>query len=102
MSESRLGSAMLKNTPILSGLVDNTVEVYSEVWGVIRNREDKSNREINTLVLATLLDNQLITIDSAKNLVESNKIIIADDSLLDQYQDNGTFYDMVKERYYGE
>ena len=102
VSESRLGSAMLKNTPILSGLVDNTVEVYSEVWGVIRNREDKSNREINTLVLATLLDNQLITIDSAKNLVESNKIIIADDSLLDQYQDNGTFYDMVKERYYGE
>ena len=60
----------------------------------------KSNKEINTLVLATLLDNKLITIDSARELVESNKIIIEDNSLLDQYQDNGTFYDELKERYY--
>lgn len=100
VSESNLGQKILEDTPILSGLVDDTVEVYGDVANIIRNRGDKSNKEINTLVLATLLDNKLITIDSARELVESNKIIIEDNSLLDQYQDNGTFYDELKERYY--
>lgn len=102
VSESNLGQKILEDTPILSGLVDDTVEVYSDVASIIQNRGDKSNKEINTLVLATLLDNKLITIDSARELVESNKIIIEDTSLLDQYQDNGTFYDELKERYYGD
>ena len=100
VSESNLGQKILEDTPILSGLVDDTVEVYGDVANIIRNRGDKSNKEINTFVLATLLDNKLITIDSARELVESNKIIIEDNSLLDQYQDNGTFYDELKERYY--
>lgn len=102
VSESKFGTAILENTPVLSGLVDDTVEVYSDVWGIIRDKEDKSNKEINTLVLATLLDNKLITVDSAKELVHSNKIIIEDVSLLDEYEDDGTFYDELKERYYGE
>lgn len=101
VSESKFGSQILENTPVLSGLVDDTVEVYSDVWNIIKNREDRSNKEVNSLVLATLLDNKLITIESARKLVESNKIIIEDNSLLDQYQDDGTFYDKLKERYYG-
>lgn len=100
VSESKFGTTILENTPILSNMVDETVEVYSDVWNIIKNREGNSNKEINTLVLATLLDNELISIDSAQKLVESNKIIIEDDSILDEYADDGTFYDELKERYY--
>lgn len=102
VSESKVGTMILEDTPILSEMVDDTIEVYSDVWSIIKNKDDKSNKEINTLVLATLLDNELITVDSARKLVESNKIIIEDNSLLDEYQDNGNFYDELKERYYGE
>ena len=103
VSESKLGTMILEDTPILSDLVNDTVSVYSDVWNIIKNREDKSNKEVNTLVLATLLDNELISIDSAKKLVESNKIIIEDNSILDEYEYNdNNFYDKLKERYYGD
>ncbi len=100
VSDSKFGEEILENTPVLSGLVDSTVEVYSDVWDIIRNRDDKSNKEVNTLVLATLLDNKLITIESARELVESNKIIIEDNSILDQYEEEESFYEIIKERYY--
>lgn len=100
VSESKFGSQILNNTPVLSELVDDTVQVYGDIWNVIKNREDRSNKEINTLVLATLLDHKLISIDSAKKLVNSNKIIIEDNSLLDQYEEDSSFYDKLKERYY--
>jgi uncharacterized membrane protein required for colicin V production len=99
VNDSKFGNSILNNTPILSGMVDNTVEVYSDVWSIIKNKNGKSNSEINTLVLATLLDNKLITIDSARKLVDSNKIIISNPSILDKYEDNGNFYDIVKEKY---
>ncbi len=102
INESSFGNKILDNTPILSGLVDDTIAVYSEVWNIIQNKENKSNKEVNTLVLATMLDHKLITIDSAKKLVEANKIIIEDNSILDQYQEGTSFYDKVKEIYYGD
>lgn len=95
VSESKLGSFMLENTPILSDLVDDTVKVYSDVWNVIRNRGDLNNREVNTFVLATLLDNKLITIDSARELVESNYIVIEDNSILDRYKEEESFFEEI-------
>lgn len=102
ISESKFGNIILENTPVLSEMVGSTVEVYQDVWHIIKNKEGKSNKEVNTLVLATLLDNDLITVDSAKKLVSSNKIIIEDESLLEEYVDNDNLYDKLKERYYGE
>ena len=99
VAESKYGETILKNTPILSSMVDDTVKAYSDVWNILKEKDDKTNTEINTLVLATLLDNKLITIDSAKKLVESNKIIITDKSILDNYEDNGNFYDEIRRIY---
>ena len=95
VSESELGTFMLENTPILSELVDDTVKVYSDVWDVIKNRGSLTNKEVNTFVLATLLDNNLISIESARELVESNYIIIKDNSILDRYSDNGSFFEEI-------
>lgn len=102
INDSKLGNIVLENTPLLSDIVDDTVNVYSDVWNIIKNKEDKTNSEINTLVLATLLDNKLISIESAKTLVEKNKIYIEDPSILDKYGEEENFYDKLKEDYYNE
>lgn len=99
VSSSKFGGIILKNTPILSEMADDTVEVYSDIWEIIKSKKGKSNDEINTLVLTSLLDHNLITVDSAKKLVESNKITIEDKSLVDKYQQNKNLYQELKERY---
>jgi len=102
VNESKVGNFVLNNTPVLSGMVNNTVNVYTDVWDIIKNRDDKTNKEINTLVMVTLLDNKLITIESARKIVGVNKVVIEDDSILDNYESDGDLYDKLKERYYGE
>lgn len=101
INESKFGRMILENTPILSSMVDDTVKVYSDVFEVIQNKKGRSNREINTLVLVSLLDHKLISVDSAKKLVSSNKVVVDDQLDLDQYEENDHFYDQLKERYYG-
>lgn len=95
VSESKFGGQILENTPILSSLVDDTVAVYSDVWEIIRNKDDNSNKRVNMLVLATLLDHDLISIDSARKLVEANKIIIEDNSILDEYEEGESFFEKL-------
>lgn len=95
VNESEMGMAILKDTPILSKCVDNTVKVYSDVWNVINNRGNLTNSQVNTYVLATLLDNKLITIDSARKLVESNYIVIEDPSILDDYKEDESFFEEI-------
>lgn len=95
ISESNFGTKILEDTPILSELVDDTVDVYTDVWNVIRNRGSLTNKQINTFVLATLLDNKLITIESARELVESNYITIEDNSILDRYKDDESFFETI-------
>lgn len=95
VSESKFGNSILENTPILSHLVDDTVQVYSDVWSIIKNRDEHSNKEINTFVLASLLDHHLISVDSAKKLVSTNKIIIDDEGMLDQYQEGESLFEKL-------
>lgn len=99
VAESKYGGVILESTPILSSMIDDTVKSYSDVWDIIKNKDDKTDAEINTLVLIKLLDNKLITVDSAKKLVGANKIIITDNSLLDNYRDDEDFYDEIMRRY---
>ena len=86
VSESKLGNIILNDTPVLSKMVDSTVKVYSDVWEIIKNKENRSNSEINELVLESLLNHKLITLDSAEKLLQSNKIIVHDTNLLDRYK----------------
>ena len=99
VNDSMFGNKILKETPVLSDLVDDTVSVYADIWEIIRNRDKKDYKEVNTLVLASLLDHRLISLNSAKELVESNKIIIKDNSILDKYDEDSNFYDYIKEKY---
>lgn len=99
VADSKYGEAILNNTPILSTMVDDTVKAYTDVWEIIKDKDDMTNTEVNTLVLVKLLDNKLITVDSAKKLVNANKIIITDKSILDNYSDDEYFYNEILRRY---
>jgi len=99
INESKLANNILEKTPVLSGMIDNTVSVYSRVWDIIKTQQDDeeeiTDAKVNQLVLATLLDNKLITIDSAKELVNANKIIIEDKTILDNYNEEENFFEQI-------
>ena len=57
IEESKIGNYILNNTPILTQMTDNTINIYTEVWNIIKKKEDKTNEEINTEMLKILLDN---------------------------------------------
>lgn len=99
INDSKMGSFVLNNTPVLSNCVDGTVKVYTDVWKIVKNKEDYSDRKVNTLVLATLLDNHLIEIESAKRLVEANYIGIEDETILDNYDEDKSFYKYLDKIY---
>ena len=99
INDSIFGNKILNDTPVLSDLVNDTVSVYSDVWNIVKNKDNKNNKEINTLVLVSLLDHKLITLDSAKKLVKANKIIINDESILDNYDENDNLFNTLKEKY---
>ena len=99
VNDSMLGTKMLENTPILSDLVDDTVSVYSDIWNIIKDKKGREDEEINTLVLVSLLDHKLITVESARKLVNANKINITDNTILDRYEDEDNLFDELKERY---
>lgn len=99
INESKMGSFILNNTPVLSSCVDDTVKVYTDVWKIVKNKDDYSDKKVNTLVLATLLDNNLIEIESAKRLVEANYIKVDDETILDNYDEDKSFYKYLDKIY---
>ena len=100
VAESKLGNKVLYETPILSNYVNKTIDAYTDIWTIIENKDKNSSKEINTLILASLLDHKLITVDSAKKLVDKNKLEITDPSILNNYTETNDnyFYNYVKER----
>ena len=84
IEESKIGNAILNNTPILTKLVDNTITTYTDVWKTVR--KEKTNEEKNKEILEKLQNNKLINIESAKKLIESNKISIKDITFLKKYE----------------
>lgn len=86
LEDSKVSKFILTKTPILSNLVDNTVNVYTDVWEIIKNKEDKSNTEVNELVFESLLENKLITIESAEKLILTNKVKIKNENIIEKYK----------------
>ncbi len=88
VEESKFTNPILQNTPVLTKLSDNTITVYSEVWDAVKNKKKKSNEEVNKKILIIMLDNKLIKYESAKRLIDKNKISITDNSFLEEYKEN--------------
>lgn len=81
--ESKIADFMLNNTPILSGISKEMIDIYGSVYNIVEEKDIKTNEELNEDILELLIDKQVITKESAKDLVEKNKIHINDNSIIE-------------------
>lgn len=91
INDSKLGKGILKSTPILSNMIDDSLTVFDEFTNLKKKYE--SNTSANQFNLETLdlfLKYNIITIDSVDKLVEKNKLVIDNiNSVLKNYRKEG-------------
>ena len=81
--ESKMVNFMLDDTPILSSLSSEMIDIYDNVYNIVINRKDKSNEEINTEITKLMIDKNVLTKESARKLVDRNKLHINNKEILE-------------------
>ena len=84
--ESKVATTIITKTPILSKYTDKTLDIYKDLYAIIDNRENKSNEQVNEEAMKLMLDYEIITPESAKKLIDRNKVLVNDDSFVAQYK----------------
>ena len=74
---------LLNNTPVLSSVSEEIIDIYGDVYNIIDNRKNKTNEQLNEEILKVLIDKKVVTKESAKKLVDKNKIHINDKSIVE-------------------
>lgn len=80
---SKMNNFILNNTPVLSGVSGEIIDIYGDVYNIIDNRKNKTNEQLNEEILKVLIDKKVVTKESAKKLVDKNKIHINDKSIVE-------------------
>lgn len=83
LKNSKMNNFILNNTPVLSGVSEEIIDIYGDVYNIIDNRKNKTNEQLNEEILKVLIDNKVVTKESAKKLVDKNKIHINDKSIVE-------------------
>lgn len=83
LKDSKVSNYILDNTLVLSNVSSEITDIYGDVYEIIDNRKDKSNEEMNEEILKVLIDKKVVTKESAKKLVERNKVHINDMSIVE-------------------
>ena len=78
LKDSKMNNFILNNTPVLSGVSGEIIDIYGDVYNIIDNRKNKTNEQLNEEILKVLIDKKVVTKESAKKLVDKNKIHIND------------------------
>lgn len=88
LSNSKFKDKVLNNTPILSGMVDKSLDVINDFTKIRDKYETTPNAsEFNRETLDLFLKYDVITVDSVETLVNKGKLKIDNvDELLDQYR----------------
>ena len=81
--ESKVAGFMLSDTPVLSSLSSEMIDIYGNVYNIVINRKDKSNEEVNTEITKFMIDKKVLSRESAKKLVDRNKLHLSDNSILE-------------------
>lgn len=81
--ESRMVNFMLDETPILSSMSSEMIDIYDNVYNIVINRKDKNNEEINTEITKLMIDKNVLTKESARKLVDRNKLHINNKEILE-------------------
>lgn len=83
LKDSKMNNFILNNTPVLSGVSGEIIDIYGDVYNIIDNRKNKTNEQLNEEILKVLIDKKVVTKESAKKLVDKNKIHINDRSIVE-------------------
>ena len=83
LKDSKMNNFILNNTPVLSGVSEEIIDIYGDVYNIIDNRKNKTNEQLNEEILRVLIDKKVVTKESAKKLVDKNKIHINDKSIVE-------------------
>lgn len=83
LKDSKMNNFILNNTPVLSGVSEEIFDIYGDVYNIIDNRKNKTNEQLNEEILKVLIDKKVVTKESAKKLVDKNKIHINDKSIVE-------------------
>lgn len=83
LKASKMNNFILNNTPVLSGVSEEIIDIYGDVYNIIDNRKNKTNEQLNEEILKVLIDKKVVTKESAKKLVDKNKIHINDKSIVE-------------------
>ena len=62
---------------------DDQKYILDEITNIVNEKDNKTNEELNEEVLVFLIEKQVISKDSARRLVDQNKVHINDISRLD-------------------
>ena len=82
LKDSKMNNFILNNTPVLSGVSEEIIDIYGDVYNIIDNRKNKTNEQLNEEILKVLIDKKVVTKESAKKLVDKNKIHIDDKAVV--------------------
>ena len=83
LKDSKMNNFILNNTPVLSGVSEEIIDIYGDVYNIIANRKNMTNEQLNEDMLKVLIDKKVVTKESAKKLVDKNKIHINDKSIVE-------------------
>ena len=83
LKDSKMNNFILNNTPVLSGVSEEIIDIYGDVYNIIDNRKNKTNEQLNEEILKVLIDKKVVTKESAKKLVDKDKIHINDKSIVE-------------------
>lgn len=91
VEQSKLANNILKSTPVLSGMIDDSLEVIEKFTDLKEKYKDATNaNSFNRDTLDLFLEYNVISIKSVEKLVEKNKLVIDDiDTILIKHGKEG-------------
>ena len=51
LKDSKMNNFILNNTPVLSGVSEEIIDIYGDVYNIIDNRKNKTNEQLNEEIL---------------------------------------------------
>lgn len=83
VKESETANFMINNTPVLTSLSSKMIGIYGNVYSIVSDNKNKSNEELNNEIIKLLIDEEVVTKDSVRKLVDSNKLHISDKTIME-------------------
>lgn len=80
--ESKMVNFILNETPILSPISEEMIDIYGDVYEILDNKNNKTDEQLNDEILRLLINKDVVTRESARKLVDRNKVHITDKSIV--------------------